>query len=547
MSLPKITTSVQFVAQQNEPPKTLPKIVFLSSEYDSIYKANEPFYIYSQSDAQLKLNGKLLSKVVNSLDTFSVVDEVTGEIRREAVVVPVELAIPKYLDTVSNPLVTGGDTGEVTVQTGNTYVDGVTSNFDLDFGTNLTILIEHDTTKGLTQTIKLDNESSYTGSVPESSLTGLATGGSIDIPIDGLEGEILTISLLADPTADDWSSIVNVEYYRKPVSIAEKIVALEIALNKLEGYPSEYVIFDEASFGEYLDDDSGLVIDQDDVTMLSTAMAKEGFNISSTVSGDLDITDPVTVKEFYTNNDLAVRVADYCHKNSDQFRRVLAVLSAIRPKFSSYSAIKTHIQKLIALNSNEQIQKIRDTYGEYVVVNNIFDKNLEPMTNMVLRLMYKKSFNDSFYNTYLSDDNAVNVTNIVPYKFADKLDEAGYVFTKYDESFVVIPFIRTMNKTNKQSVRTIKLINNILNETRDIAKKYIGRANSAINRTLLSDEINSNLSKNYTQQNKIQSGRAEVRVGETSGAIGALNVYIIIKDFYEIGDIKIYMTYEKTA
>jgi hypothetical protein len=96
------------------------------------------------------LNGKLLSKVVDSLDTFSTVDEVTGEIRREAVVVPVELAIPKYLDTVSNPLVTGGDTGEVTVQTGNTYVSGVESNFDLDFGANLQILITHDTTAGLT-------------------------------------------------------------------------------------------------------------------------------------------------------------------------------------------------------------------------------------------------------------------------------------------------------------------------------------------------------------------------------------------------------------
>lgn len=547
MSLPKITTSVQFVAQQQEPPKTLPKIVFLSSEYDSIYKANEPFYIYSQSDAQLKLNGKLLSKVVDSLDTFSTVDEVTGEIRREAVVVPVELAIPKYLDTVSNPLVTGGDTGEVTVQTGNTYVSGVESNFDLDFGANLQILITHDTTAGLTQTIKLDSESSYTGSVPESSLTGLTTGGSIEVPIDGLEGEILTITLSTDPTVGNWSSIVNVEYYRKPTSIAEKIIALEIALDKLEGYPSEYVIFDEASFGEYLDDDTGLVIEQSDVAKLSEAMGKEGFTVSSTVSGDLDLADQTTVTEFYKNNDLAVRVADYCHKNSDQFRRVLAVLSAIRPQFGSYSAIKSHTQKLIALNSNEQIKKIRDTYGEYIVVNNIFDKNLEPMTNMVLRLMYKKSFNDSFYNTYLSDDNAVNVANIVPYKFADSLDEAGYVFTKYDESFVIIPFLRTMNSTNKQSVRTIKLINNILNETRDIAKKYIGRPNSAINRTLLSDEINSNLANNYTQQNKIQSGRAEVRVGETSGAIGALNVYIIVKDFYEIGDIKIYMTYEKTS
>jgi hypothetical protein len=92
-------------------------------------------------------------------------------------------------------------------------------------------------------------------------LTGLTTGGSIEVPIDGLEGEILTITLSTDPTVGNWSSIVNVEYYRKPTSIAEKIIALEIALDKLEGYPSEYVIFDEASFGEYLDDDTGLVIE----------------------------------------------------------------------------------------------------------------------------------------------------------------------------------------------------------------------------------------------------------------------------------------------
>jgi len=38
------------------------------------------------------------------------------------------------------------------------------------------------------------------------------------------------------------------------------------------------------------------------------------------------------------------------------------------------------------------IQKIRETYGEYMVVNSIVDKQLKPMTNMVLRNIYQRTF-----------------------------------------------------------------------------------------------------------------------------------------------------------
>ena len=71
MALPKITTSVQFLEPQQDIPQTLPKIVFLSTEYEELYKANEPFYVYSQTDAVSKLTGQLYTKVIEQLDTFS--------------------------------------------------------------------------------------------------------------------------------------------------------------------------------------------------------------------------------------------------------------------------------------------------------------------------------------------------------------------------------------------------------------------------------------------------------------------------------------------
>lgn len=540
MALPKITTSVQFLEPQQDIPQTLPKIVFLSTEYEELYKANEPFYVYSQTDAVSKLTGQLYKKVIEQLDTFSTVDDVTGQVTHEAVVVPVEMALPKYLDdptTVINP----AGYGEVTLVSG-TNISSITSNYDLNFGTNLEIVINHDSTnQKITQEIVLDKDSKYTG---EYSYTTQPTG-QIEIPINGLEGEKLSVEFVEGQLGEDFSETVQVTYYKKPSTIQEKILALEIALDKLEGYPTEYIIFDESSFGEFVD--QPVTFSADDLADFKEVMETEGFKISSILSGDLKTDTADDLGEFYEYNDMVVRIADYCQKNSDQFRRVMGIFSAIKPQFVSYTQLKDNYQKLISLNENEIIQEIRETYGEYMVVNSIVDKQLKPMTNMVLRNIYQRTFDQSFFNIYLSSQNQKKVANIVPHKFAQDIDNAGYIFAKYDETFVVIPSLRTMDTGNKHSVRTVKLINNILNETRDIAKKYIGRPNSFANRTLLQDEITSNLINNYVTRDRIKEAKVDVRIGEISGSLGVVNVYMKIIDFYEIGEINIHMTYQKES
>lgn len=540
MALPKITTSVQFLEPQQDIPQTLPKIVFLSTEYEELYKANEPFYVYSQTDAVSKLTGQLYTKVIEQLDTFSTVDDVTGQVTHEAVVVPVEMALPKYLDdptTVINP----DGYGEVTLVS-STNISSITSNYDLNFGTNLEIVINHDSTsKKITQEIALDKDSKYTG---EYSYTTQPTG-QIEIPINGLEGEKLTVEFVEGQLGEDFSETVQVTYYKKPSTIQEKILALEIALDKLEGYPTEYIIFDESSFGEFVN--QPVTFSADDLADFKEVMETEGFKISSILSGDLKTDTADDLGEFYEYNDMVVRIADYCQKNSDQFRRVMGIFSAIKPQFVSYTQLKANYQKLISLNEDEIIQKIRETYGEYMVVNSIVDKQLKPMTNMVLRNIYQRTFDQSFFNIYLSSQNQKKVANIVPHKFAQDIDNAGYIFAKYDETFVVIPSLRTMDTGNKHSVRTVKLINNILNETRDIAKKYIGRPNSFANRTLLQDEITSNLINNYVTRDRIKEAKVDVRIGEISGSLGVVNVYMKIIDFYEIGEINIHMTYQKES
>lgn len=544
MALPKITTSVQFLEPQQDIPQTLPKIVFLSTEYEELYKANEPFYVYSQTDAVSKLTGQLYTKVIEQLDTFSTVDDVTGQVTHEAVVVPVEMALPKYLDdptTVINP----AGYGEVTLVSG-TNISSITSNYDLNFGTNLEIVINHDSTnQKITQEIVLDKDSKYTG---EYSYTTQPTG-QIEIPINGLEGEKLSVEFVKGQLGKDFSETVQVTYYKKPSTIQEKILALEIALDKLEGYPTEYIIFDESSFGEFVN--QPVTFSADDLKVIladfKKVMETEGFKISSILSGDLKTDTADDLREFYKYNDMVVRIADYCQKNSDQFRRVMGIFSAIKPQFVSYTQLKDNYQKLISLNKDETIQKIRETYGEYMVVNSIVDKQLKPMTNMVLRNIYQRTFDQSFFNIYLSSQNQKKVANIVPHKFAQDIDNAGYIFAKHDETFVVIPSLRTMDTGNKHSVRTVKLINNILNETRDIAKKYIGRPNSFANRTLLQDEITSNLINNYVTRDRIKEAKVDVRIGEISGSLGVVNVYMKIIDFYEIGEINIHMTYQKES
>lgn len=541
MALPKITTSVQFLEPQQDIPQTLPKIVFLSTEYEELYKANEPFYVYSQTDAVSKLTGQLYTKVIEQLDTFSTVDDVTGQVTHEAVVVPVEMALPKYLDDPTTVINSAGY-GEVTL-TSSTNISSITSNYDLNFGTNLEIVINHDSTsKKITQEIVLDKDSKYTG---EYSYTTQPTG-QIEIPINGLEGEKLSVEFEEGQLDEDFSETVQVTYYKKPSTIQEKILALEIALDKLEGYPTEYIIFDESSFGEFVNQPV-TTFTANDLADFKKVMKTEGFKISSILSGDLKTDTADDLEEFYEYNDMVVRIADYCQKNSDQFRRVMGIFSAIKPQFVSYTQLKANYQKLISLNEDETIQKIRETYGEYMVVNSIVDKQLKPMTNMVLRNIYQRTFDQSFFNIYLSSQNQKKVANIVPHKFAQDIDNAGYIFAKYDETFVVIPSLRTMDTGNKHSVRTVKLINNILNETRDIAKKYIGRPNSFANRTLLQDEITSNLINNYVTRDRIKEAKVDVRIGEISGSLGVVNVYMKIIDFYEIGEINIHMTYQKES
>jgi hypothetical protein len=68
-----------------------------------------------------------------------------------------------------------------------------------------------------------------------------------------------------------------------------------------------------------------------------------------------------------------------------------------------------------------------------------------------------------------------------------------------------------MNGTNKQSVRTIKLINSVLNSSRDICKKFIGRVNSEENRIICEDEINNNIRRNYISTGRIAFGLARVK------------------------------------
>ena len=544
MALPKITTSVQFLEPQQDIPQTLPKIVFLSTEYEELYKANEPFYVYSQTDAVSKLTGQLYTKVIEQLDTFSTVDDVTGQVTHEAVVVPVEMALPKYLDDDPTTVINSAGYGEVTLVSG-TKISSITSNYDLNFGTNLEIVINHDSTnKKITQEIVLDKDSKYTGEYSYTTYTTQPTG-QIEIPINGLEGEKLSVKFVGDQLGKDFSETVQVTYYKKPSTIQEKILALEIALDKLEGYPTEYIIFDESSFGEFVN--QSVTFSANDLADFKKVMKTEGFKISSILSGDLKTDTADDLGEFYKYNDMVVRIADYCQKNSDQFRRVMGIFSAIKPQFVSYTQLKDNYQKLIRLNEDETIQKIRETYGEYMVVNSIVDKQLKPMTNMVLRNIYQRTFDQSFFNIYLSSQNQKKVANIVPHKFAQDIDNAGYIFAKYDETFVVIPSLRTMDTGNKHSVRTVKLINNILNETRDIAKKYIGRPNSFANRTLLQDEITSNLINNYVTRDRIKEAKVDVRIGEISGSLGVVNVYMKIIDFYEIGEINIHMTYQKES
>ena len=542
MALPKITTSVQFLEPQQDIPQTLPKIVFLSTEYEELYKANEPFYVYGQTDAVSKLTGQLYTKVIEQLDTFSTVDDVTGQVTYEAVVVPVEMALPKYLDDPKpTPVINSAGYGKVTLVSG-TKISSITSNYDLNFGTNLEIVIKHNSkNQKITQEIVLDKDSKYTGEY----LYTTQPTGQIEIPINGLEGEKLSVTFVTDQLSEDFSETVQVTYYKKPSTTQEKILALEIALDKLEGYPTEYIIFDESSFGEFVD--QSVKFTAKDLADFKKVMETEGFKISSILSGDLKTDTENDLEGFYKYNDMVVRIADYCQKNSDQFRRVMGIFSAIKPQFVSYTQLKDNYQKLISLNEDQTIQKIRKTYGEYMVVNSIVDKQLKPMTNMVLRNIYQRTFDQSFFNIYLSSQNQKKVANIVPHKFAQDIDNAGYIFAKYDETFVVIPSLRTMDTGNKHSVRTVKLINNILNETRNIAKKYIGRPNSFANRTLLQDEITSNLINNYVTRDRIKEAKVDVRIGEISGSLGVVNVYMKIIDFYEIGEINIHMTYQKES
>ena len=523
--MPKITTTVKMLQPEQKELPNVPKILYFGSDYQKLYKANEPIQILSDNDIDEKIGAVGLGQKIKELKNSFTTKDAFNDETLSSVVVQVEMQIPLQEKTITKPA----------------SMSQVTISKEIDYGTNISMNLQYNNTdESVTYKFKIfdkEVESKITATTDDTEKT-------VKFVVSELDNTEFTITLAQ---LQDFNGDVVISYYKKPQNKYEELLAIEYATNMLDGYPADWVVYDDRPLGDLYKDDFQSTEAAGFVTQLKQAVQAGTLEKpTSVVDGELDCTVDETIKTFYKYNDHVIRLAEFVRKNCDSHRRLHLIAKALQPTAQTFGQLKQNIQDLKDYAKNITQQKYIAAYGELISTIAIYKNDINCQTAELAGLIISKSLDEVYLNVYINSLNG-NIQNIIPYKYAEELLNLGYIIAKKDGLDVVVPALRTMNNTNKQSVRTIKLINSVLNSSRDICKKFIGRVNSEENRIICEDEINNNIRKNYISTGRVAFGLARVKSDTQSVSIGKLKVLISLTDYNEIGIIEIELNYSKQS
>lgn len=523
--MPKITTAVKMLQPEQKELPNVPKILYFGSNYQKLYKANEPIQILNDNDVDTKIGNQGLGQKIKELKNSFTTKDAFNDEALSSVVVQVEMQIPLTEKTIEKPAA----------------VSQVVLSKEIDYGTNISFNLQYiNTSKEVTYKFKIFDKDI------ENKVTAITDGTAktVKFVINELDNTEFTITLAE---LQDFNGDIVVSYYKKPSNKYEELLAIEYATNMLDGYPADWVVYDDRPLGDLYKDDFQSVDATQFITQLKQAVQSGSLDKpSSSIDGEIDCTDDTKIKNFYKFNDHVVRIAEFVRKNCDSHRRLHLISRSLQPIASTFGQLKQNIQDLKDYAKNVEQQKYITAYGELISTIAIYKNDLNCQIPEIASLIISRTLDDVYLNVYINSLNG-NIQNIIPYKYAEELLNLGYIIAKKDGLDIVVPAVRTMNGTNKQSVRTIKLINSVLNSSRDICKKFIGRVNSEENRIICEDEINNNIRRNYISTGRIAFGLARVKSDTQQVSIGKLRVLISLTDYNEIGIIEIELNYSKQS
>lgn len=349
-----------------------------------------------------------------------------------------------------------------------------------------------------------------------------------------------------------WS--LRVEVKRTPQDNSELYKALEDAYGIVEGVDASLVVA------------SGIALD-DTISNVSKAVAYgdpdwEGTPFSnSTTSNELNF---------------GYQLARFCYKNSTMNHMCMGVIGVSEPPAYNLGAMKAWASALQNLSFLKSGTEYGYAKGFYLTSNNkmtgavISDEAQKPIdigayifpimawgkivgsSGIVNAAPYLGS-----YMFYRVEDKYVNVDIPSTFEIVYSIPRSILNTMVAARFTVVYPEFRNATKTSKAAVlrtgagenssytklSTVKIINEVADNLRNIANKYLGRPNSVQNRESMKTEMQSAINAG-AELGKYASGYINIESTGTDLTMGIINVFAVLRAYAEIHDVNIFLTYE---
>lgn len=334
--------------------------------------------------------------------------------------------------------------------------------------------------------------------------------------------------------------IVRVQYARKPVTLEERYKALTEAYKQLEGLDQAVVV----PQGVHIDD----------------PVAKTSVSVAA---GDPD--------ELQTAINFGYQLARFCYNTSTNFRSCVGFIGVNEPDSFGFVDLKAWANKLINLDGYKDGffattdgvmggTPIVDSMGSPVDIGKhlvvvaghgkipAFPNRID-LTPYVAGYLF--TIPEEVGPTYLELPKAT-LSYKIPFEIADKLAQQRITplateFTSAGQkTIIVIGRTQAMPSSSFTKISTVRVQNEVMQGLREIAKNYLGKPNSFVNREVMRTEMQNYLNQ-LASQGKFASQIVQVSAGGIGGSLGTVNVNVYIRAYVEIHDVIINAVFEFVA
>ncbi len=363
------------------------------------------------------------------------------------------------------------------------------------------------------------------------------TSFDIDVPSIGLT---FTLGVAAEaPVAlnDGDYFEVTVTYASAPDTNDKMYKALSDAYRMLEGYDASYAIIS----GAYADS-----------------------SLTATVLTYLDETDIDYAAESHTQLSFAYQLARFCYDNSSLAKQCLGFIGVEEPTDYGYVPMNSWIDTLSAAipemykTANDLMdgEELTDAEGSLIDIG----KNIsivvghgivQGKTGKRNAAPYVAGYTISMplgYGPARTRINRFRLGYDITMAQANTLAEGRMtpLFTQREVTGLATYIVTGRTAAGEDSsftkISTVRVVNHTLNNLREIANRFIGKPNSMLYIEAMKTEMQSFLDGS-AEQGLFET--ADVQVAPSAGRqIGSIDVYVDIRAYTEIRDVRIYARFE---